>query len=236
MSDGLAELCSRLSYSSRVVTPLADNPSDTPTEVSSQIGQVSSLWGTKPLQSRLEGQLAQAVHDTFEGLDTSKYLEGRPTKAGRCLVSRSVTVTRTFLGEIHCTITTYRTRKLLADLNSSDSEGELQVETAFRVVPSWLLIKFGVASVFKFDITKLNSQWQAKMASFNARPHYQWIAKKRVADIVQLIPSDSPIFNFCREGNLEAVRSLLKYGKASARDITETGFTPLHVRTFNATP
>lgn len=62
-------------------------------------------------------------------------------------------------------------RKPSASLVSIEDRGEVQVETSFQVVPSWLLISFGVASVFKFDITQLNGQWQATMASFNARPN-----------------------------------------------------------------
>jgi len=45
----------------------------------------------------------------------------------------------------------------------------------------------------------------------------------------RIIPSDSDIFKFCKQGNLEGVRFLLDRGLASTRDVDENGSSPLHV-------
>jgi hypothetical protein len=195
----------------------------------------------KPTRSGLETQLTQVVQDTFTDLTIKPNVngivlpitaDGRLSKLRRCLLSKSFKVTRTILGEMRCTVTTYRIIRPSTDLDfeSLGNEGEVQVETTFDVIPSWWLVKFGIASVFKFDM--LSSQgWQAKMASFNVRSivHHDTQTMKCFANDIQLVPSDSVIFDFCREGNLQAVQSLLKHGKASVRDITPTGLTPLHV-------
>ena len=44
-----------------------------------------------------------------------------------------------------------------------------------------------------------------------------------------LVPRDAPIFDFCIEGNLSAVKYLISRGEASANDTSPTGWTPLHV-------
>ena len=46
----------------------------------------------------------------------------------------------------------------------------------------------------------------------------------------RLVPDDAPIFCFCKEGNLSAVRYLMARGETSARDTDFYGMTPLHVR------
>ena len=47
------------------------------------------------------------------------------------------------------------------------------------------------------------------------------------------VRDDAPIFQFCSEGNLSAVRYLLFQGQASVRDTDTRGITPLHVRNFD---
>lgn len=43
------------------------------------------------------------------------------------------------------------------------------------------------------------------------------------------MPYNAPIFEFCREGNVGAVRRLLTDGHASVDDVNRIGETPLHV-------
>lgn len=44
------------------------------------------------------------------------------------------------------------------------------------------------------------------------------------------VPDDALIFEFCRQGNVSAVQTLLSEGRASVRDTDSWGLTPLHVR------
>ena len=43
------------------------------------------------------------------------------------------------------------------------------------------------------------------------------------------MPYNAPIFEFCREGSIGAIRRLLILGHASLDDVNEIGETPLHV-------
>ena len=89
---------------------------------------------------------------------------------GRRFIDGSVKVTRTVLGEMHCTVRTYRIGEASADSEHDVSELDRQqeTETTFSLVPSWWVMKFGLAKIFKLDIMEFSSQvWQAKMSSFN---------------------------------------------------------------------
>lgn len=50
------------------------------------------------------------------------------------------------------------------------------------------------------------------------------------------VPDDSPIFQFCGEGNISAVRSLFSKGLASIWDTDSEGMTPLHVSEITCPP
>jgi len=42
------------------------------------------------------------------------------------------------------------------------------------------------------------------------------------------MPDDSLMFEFCRQGNLSAVRQLISQGQGSIREVNSWGETPLH--------
>ena len=48
-------------------------------------------------------------------------------------------------------------------------------------------------------------------------------------NIFRAVPENAPIFQFCRDGNLPAVRTLLTTGNASVWDLDPMGRTPLSV-------
>lgn len=190
LNQGLADLCERLAYSSSTVTPLSEEDRSIPVEVSSEIRQATSFWETNNVQSAgLKAQLTHVVQNTFTSvLEEQREKHGIPSatseiclipharsvskRSGRRVLHSSSKVTRTILGEMHCTVTTFQIIEpsRQSDLEQSDSKERLEIETNFSLVPSWLVVKFGLARVFKFDIMQLSSQgWQAKMATFNVR-------------------------------------------------------------------
>jgi hypothetical protein len=46
---------------------------------------------------------------------------------------------------------------------------------------------------------------------------------------IRIVPQDSPIFKFCRQGNVQGVRELLSHGLASVFDVDGNGQSPLYV-------
>jgi hypothetical protein len=96
-----------------------------------------------------------------------------------------------------------------ADYNSNTAASE--IETQFTFYPaSWLAwwgLNFGVHVVLHREGTA----WKNSLQTFQA------------------VPDDSLIFEFCEQGNVMAVNSLLVSGRASPRDTNSKGWTPLHV-------
>ncbi|KAK3361114.1 hypothetical protein B0T24DRAFT_691791 [Lasiosphaeria ovina] len=104
-----------------------------------------------------------------------------------------------------------RTSTLKVAEASSISAGQLEVITSFIFYPaSWLSrvgLKYGAEA---------NLQWS---------PLAGW--KFKVAT-VRAVPENSYIFDFCRDGNVQAVMKLLERGDASLQDTSPKGWTPLH--------
>ena len=122
-------------------------------------------------------------------------------------------ISRTFFGSI---VTTTRTRSLksrfVEDDDSDDEECQYEQESSFRILPAQWLLKLGFNYAYNFSTHDSSIQG------------WQWCIKP-----VNLVPNDAPIFEFCRQGNLEKVRGLLSQNLASVRDVSSWGWTPLHV-------
>jgi hypothetical protein len=102
--------------------------------------------------------------------------------------------------------------KRVTNRYASLCEPLVEENVAYILSPSCLLRWIGISrgvSVY----AKLNAGWQFTLQPFT------------------MIPEKSPIFEFCREGNLAGVQTLLKLGQASVRDRDPSGQTPLHVST-----
>lgn len=84
--------------------------------------------------------------------------------------------------------------------------------SSYALYPSWLLAKLGISQGLLIQ-ARCTDGWQYTIQPFNA------------------VPDDSLIFTFCANGNIDAVRTLLSSGKASLRDRSSRGYTPLFVRT-----
>lgn len=53
-----------------------------------------------------------------------------------------------------------------------------------------------------------------------------------MTDGVSLVSNTAQVFEFCRGGNMNAVKLMLTNGEASVADINEFGETPLHVSNY----
>ena len=57
-----------------------------------------------------------------------------------------------------------------------------------------------------------------------------------VLNPIHAIPRDSIIFEFCKQGNVEAVALMMQRGETSVRDTSPEGWTPLHVSQSTRNP
>lgn len=114
-----------------------------------------------------------------------------------------------FGGTIYIRSDTYEVGTNLS--SASNNSDILETETAFIYHPAaWLLRRcfaFGVRAL----VVKAAQGWKYQLSTFRA------------------VPDNSLIFEFCEDGNLEGVRSLLARREASPWDVNSLGGTPLHV-------
>jgi hypothetical protein len=92
---------------------------------------------------------------------------------------------------------------------SPNGRNSVDYQRAWRVYPSGLLRFLGVRQGAIIEAS--TSGWQYVIKPFNA------------------VPEDAQIFDFCRRGDLDGVKALMKLGHGSLRDRDPYGRTPLWV-------
>lgn len=240
-----------LSCHSEVTTSRSQEDPGFVEDVSSKMRKAISSWPLgDQLQSTFEAELRKTIQSTIltmveqssqqNSLSSTVADEGQSDHEtllqrhrSRVVVSQGSAITSMVLGEIHYRTTSYRTTSKLAIASDEDKDEtiykeQLEVESSFTFVPSWWTTKLITARSIKFDLVKLSTQgWRTNIQSFNVRSLDT--SKLRLADVTQVVPESSPIFEFCRQGNLEAVKHLIGSRNASVNDMTPKGWTPLHV-------
>lgn len=104
-----------------------------------------------------------------------------------------------------------RTRRLTTtDLLDESNKETIEKDVDFFFCPPKLLASIGIARGLWMN-SRESTGLSYSLQTFNA------------------VPEDALVFEFCREGNLAGVRTLLKLGKASLRDRDPLGRTPLWV-------
>ena len=130
------------------------------------------------------------------------------------MVTRTLAVTKSvlegFLGTIRArSTTTLQCSKQTADITLE--QDHLEYETSYIISPASWLVRLGFQ--YGLHLSLLSSTWG-------------W---KNTLKPFCLVPDDALIFEFCKQGNIPAVRSLLSRGHASVKDTDSKGYTPLHV-------
>ncbi|PVH71796.1 hypothetical protein DL98DRAFT_596646 [Cadophora sp. DSE1049] len=97
--------------------------------------------------------------------------------------------------------------KIRTDTCSYGSTDEEQDKT-YALYPSWLLRRLGISYGLWIQGRSTNG-WQYTVQPFNA------------------VPEDAPIFRYCQDGDVAAIKTLLSCGYASLRDRDPKGRTPL---------
>ena len=130
----------------------------------------------------------------------------------RCPVRSTTSIKDFFGGRIYVQTDVYCvTTRLCSNGDILHDNHLLEHETSFIYHPApWYLrmcFNFGVNVL----VAKAAQGWQWKIQTFRA------------------VPYDSLFFDFCENGNLDGVRTLLDRREASPWDVDPEGWTPLHV-------
>ncbi|CZT47054.1 uncharacterized protein RSE6_07578 [Rhynchosporium secalis] len=117
---------------------------------------------------------------------------------------------RNKLGETHITAMTC---KVIPSWNLEGNDppkgnpAKIERRTSYIFIPHKWVVKLGMRKMLAFS----SQVWPMNINVYKIRP------------------DTSTIFEYCRNGNVDGVKSLLKLGQASIKDINEFGETPLHV-------
>ena len=135
-------------------------------------------------------------------LDSDSSLIKKPTQKrffGRSTVT--YTETKTLFGTLYCRSTVYEDR------------GVCCTENFYMAHPANWLVSLGIKRSFDVLFASSTQGWKNNLSSRSFRA----------------VPKDALIFQFCEDGNLEGVKTLLSRGDASLWDRTPWGETLLHV-------
>lgn len=233
------EIHNSLIFQSRTMTTTDSQASNTIDGLSSDIHKAVESWSSKQLHPIFEAELSKAIQACVSNMNQEQKPESNTTPGApasndrpnvttfsKAFIRRSRKVgplqsrsSRTGFGTLCCFVTTYEVvREVISppDVVGDDANfGPVkQRETNIRFIftPSRWLIKVGASQVLQFEKSKSDSRcWQKTLRTF------------------KLVPYNAPVFEFCREGNVGAVRRLLINGHASVDDVNRIGETPLHI-------
>ena len=118
---------------------------------------------------------------------------------------------KTFIQNVFGIITTSSNQMILRPVDDDDQiPDQYENQYSYTFKPAEWLKTLGCN--YKFKVRLLSSStmgWQHTL------------------QISRIVPDDSLIFAFCKQGNFDGVRSLLANGRASVRDVDSLGCTPL---------
>ena len=124
----------------------------------------------------------------------------------------SESVIESFLGSIRAkSATVLQSPKQTADLTPYREQDQHEYKTSYTISPAPWLVRLGLHYGLHLGFLSSTQGWKNTLNTFCP------------------VPDDALIFEFCRQGNVSAVRSLLSRGHASVRDTDSRGYTPLHV-------
>lgn len=194
--------------------------------------KVSSFGAQQHLE--IAGSTPTIALDSFraEGRDTTGFYAGtidlarsdHPNSDGTWIMPRknatlkrdlggTKSVIETLLGTLRATSTTIlKTSRQTGDLTLNGEQDQYEHKTSFTIYPAPWLIRLGIQYGLHLGFLSSSIQgWKNTLKTFCP------------------VPDDALIFEFCRQGNVPAVRTLLSRGHASVRDTDSWGHTPLHV-------
>ncbi|KAF8860188.1 hypothetical protein BDZ45DRAFT_323096 [Acephala macrosclerotiorum] len=205
-----------------------------------EVERMASKEGNPIIRSGFEMAMAKAIQQMFplnpEGkmhnitplgiTDSGGCLRSQTSRYGfstkkrhrdRMLSHRLDTEINVLFGKISFSSQTFQ---MLSNEGEPTPDGDLQEETeiAFRFHPASWIVNLGFLYGLSAHAIQSGQNWKHVMKTF--RP----------------VPDNSQIFEFCKLGDINGVKSLLSQRRASPWDTNSTGWTPLHVAAQSVHP
>ena len=146
--------------------------------------------------------------------------ENRIVPQKKAMVRRTLHVSESvmegFLGSIRATsATVLGILRQTADLTPYHEQDQHEYKTSYTISPAPWLVRLGFHYGLHLGFLSFTQGLKTTLQTFCP------------------VPDDALIFEFCKEGNVSAVRRLFSRGHASVRDTDSRGYTPLHVSLIN---
>ena len=224
--EGISVL--KLQLSSQTVKTTSSAIHDTEEHTQALFTEASRIESTvkNPLQRyAFEKGSEEAIRKIDESLSAAKIGRAdsapKPQARTRHIIEGNEAFMDHFFGSIYIKSKTRRLRPKVTDSETLLSQNDqYEHESSFSVCPAPWLVSLGFKYGLHLRLLKSSIQgWQQALKPFCP------------------VRNDSLIFEFCAQGNIDGVRSLLSRGDASVRDTDSNGRTALHVsiETFGST-
>jgi hypothetical protein len=159
--------------------------------------------------------------DIEKGTDSSviRGLGSRSLARRKRLISNDMVVKRTLFGTIyiHSKKSILESSQHASAIRGSQGTRE-EFESTYGFRPADWLLAWNLNLGGEFILRRSSQGWKNSIRTFRA------------------VGDDHDMFRFCREGNIDGVRTLLSRGDASPWDINTHGWTPLHVSILHPQP
>ena len=169
-------------------------------------------------EQHVTGSFTGNVHIAQNGPPNSgeNWIVPQRKATSRRNLETSESVIEGFLGSIRATsATVLQSSRQIVDLTTYHEQDQHEYKTSYTISPAPWLVHLGFHYGLHLGFLSSTQGWKNTLKTFCP------------------VPDDALIFEFCRQGNVPAVRSLLSGGHASVRDTDSRGYTPLHVSLIN---
>ena len=131
----------------------------------------------------------------------------------KCALKESKYVMEYFVGTVRAKSSkNIETSRQTGGLKPYREQDQYESQTSYTIYPAPWLIRLGIHYGLHLGFLSSPTQgWKTQLRTFCP------------------VPDNALIFEFCRQGDVPAVRTLLSRGHASVRDTDSLGHTPLHV-------
>ncbi|MCJ1379289.1 hypothetical protein MMC17_002390 [Xylographa soralifera] len=223
----------RMEQLSEIVTTTTSAPSiaEHLEDIRSEIRKMAANISNPVIKAGCEQGMASGLEQTFSNPFPANSLKKSPklpiarsasrdqdhTKL-KVVLSRETNQLETFFGSISFHTETTKSYTQENSAKKSALSEQYEYKTIFRLFPASWLMNIGLDYSINFTFLSNYQGWHQCLESMRA------------------VPEDSPIFCACGEGDLALVQRLLDTGKASVRDQSPNGVTPLHVAAYFRQP
>ncbi|KAL2844150.1 nucleoside phosphorylase domain-containing protein [Aspergillus pseudoustus] len=158
----------------------------------------------------IEGAVNREGYDCAETMPQGSSWLGMQSLNGKRNAGRLSSEAEGILGKLSTYCRIFTSDKRRAAVNSYESE------TSYTLYPAEWVLRLGIKLGIRLIVSQSLSGWKCSL------------------EPIRVVSNDSLVMTFCKQGNLDAIRTLFERGEASPNDTITFGWTLLHISSFYA--